>query len=418
MDAAHHRPILPAMTFELKPSTEAGQRFVSTAAALIPALREAAAIADRNSQMPEKSFQALQSSGITAACVPEELGGWGLQSVYDWMLGIRELARGDGSVAIASNMHLAVTRGMAQAFAQSADQAGSGAAVPLQAVAEGKMLICATATERGTDNLHPFTEAVACDNGWRINGQKMFVTLSPLATHLAMNLRLRDDKGDHLATTMMPISTPGVIPQNDWDALGMRGSGSQSVAFEDVEVGRASVRKLGPWGQWSTSVLINRTLGNLTLVAAFLGIAEHARELAFEALNKQMKVGEPVRDNPGVQQMAGELEIELTRCRGTLAQAGRGVDDWLANAKTRPPTLEDAHALMQSYQAAKWVVNRGAIDIVDKALDLAGGAGFMSGNPLSRLYRDVRAGPFMQPHAAVDIRGYVGQVALGIYPEH
>ena len=72
---------------------------------------------------------------------------------------------------------------------------------------------------------------------------------------------------------------------------------------------------------------------------------------------------------------------------------------------------------MQSYQAAKWVVNRGAISIVDKAMDLAGGSGFMAGNPLSQLYRDVRAGPFMQPHAAVDIRGYVGQVALGIYPE-
>ena len=48
---------------------------------------------------------------------------------------------------------------------------------------------------------------------------------------------------------------------------------------------------------------------------------------------------------------------------------------------------------------------------------LAGGAAFMSGHPLSRLYRDVRAGPFMQPHAAVDIRRYVGQVALGIYPD-
>ena len=100
-----------------------------------------------------------------------------------------------------------------------------------------------------------------------------------------------------------------------------------------------------------------------------------------------------------------------------FAQAGSGVDEWLSNAVEHPPTLEQAHELMQSYQAAKWVVNRGAIAIVDKAMDLAGGSGFMSGNALSQLYRDVRAGPFMQPHAAVDIRGYVGQVALGIYPE-
>ena len=91
------------------------------------------------------------------------------------------------------------------------------------------MLICATATERGTDNLHPQTTATRTDEGWLIDGSKLFVTMSPIATHLAMNLRMSDDDGDHLATTMLPIDTPGILPQNDWDALGMRGSGSQSV---------------------------------------------------------------------------------------------------------------------------------------------------------------------------------------------
>jgi alkylation response protein AidB-like acyl-CoA dehydrogenase len=405
------------MTFDLHPRTEAGQRFVSAATDLIPALREAAPIADRDSEMSAQTFRALQDVGIAAAFVPEELGGWGLDSVYDWMLGIRALARGDGSTAIAINMHLAVTRGMAQAYVQAGRRADSGAAIPLRAVAADEMLICATATERGTDNLHPFTEATATDDGWVINGQKMFVTMSPLATHLAMNLRLRDKEGDFLATTMLPINTQGLLPQDDWDALGMRGSGSQSVRFEDVKVSAGAVRKLGRWGQWSTAVLINRTLGNLTLVAAFLGIAEHARSLVFESLGTQKKLDQPIRENPGIQQTVGELEIELTQCRGTLAQAGLGVDEWLSNAIANPPSLEQAHELMQSYPAAKRAVNRGAISIVDKALDLTGGSGFMASNALSRLYRDVRAGPFMQPHAAVDIRGYVGQVSLGIYPE-
>ena len=405
------------MTFDLHPKTEAGRRFVAAATDLMPALREAAPIADRDATMSAPTFRTLQDVGIAAACVPEELGGWGLTSVYDWMLGIRALAQGDGAAAIAINMHLAVTRGMAQAYGTSGSRADSGAAVPLRAVAAGEMLICATATERGTDNLHPFTEATADEDGWLINGHKMFVTMSPLATHLAMNLRLRDEGGDFLATTMLPIDAPGLIPQDDWDALGMRGSGSQSIKFEDVRARAGTVRKLGRWGEWSTSVLINRTLGNLTLVAAFLGIAEHARELALQSLTTQKKLGRPVRDNAGVQQSVGELEIELTQCRGTLAQAGSGVDEWLSNAVEQPPTLEQAHELMQSYQAAKWVVNRGAIAIVDKAMDLAGGSGFMTSNALSQLYRDVRAGPFMQPHAAVDIRRYVGQVALGIYPE-
>jgi alkylation response protein AidB-like acyl-CoA dehydrogenase len=63
---------------------------------------------------------------------------------------------------------------------------------------------------------------------------------------------------------------------------------------------------------------------------------------------------------------------------------------------------------MKEYQAAKWVVNRGAIEIVNQAMDLCGGGGFMSSNPLSLL---------MLPFAATEMRDYVGQVALSIFPQ-
>ncbi len=405
------------MTFTLEPETEPGKKFVDTAAELIPDLRSNANAADSTSTMAAASIEALQQSGIAAAFVPEELGGWGLSSIRDWMLGIAALARGDASIAIGINMHLAVSRGMSTAFQQSGGNIESRSAAPLKAIANQQMLICATATERGSDNLHPLTEATDTDGEWFINGTKLFVTMSPLATHLAMNLRLRDAEGDHLVTTMMPIDTPGLNPQDDWDALGMRGSGSQSIQFDNVRVERKSLRRLGPWGEWSTGVLVNRTLGNVTLVAAFLGVAEHAREIALESLAKQTRNGEAVSSSPAVQQHVGEMEIELTRCRALLDYTGRGIDDWLRNAIPNPPSREEAHSLMQAYQASKWSINRGAIEIVDKAMDLSGGGAFMSGHPLSRLYRDVRAGPFMQPHSPVDIRRYVGQVALSLYPD-
>ena len=135
------------------------------------------------------------------------------------------------------------------------------------------------------------------------------------------------------------------------------------------------------------------------------------------AADSQTRLGEPLNSLAGVQQTVGEMEIELARCRSILQQAGIGVDEWLASAEENPPTLESAHQLMKDYQCAKWVVNRGAIDIVDKAMDLVGGGGFMNSHPLARLYRDVRAGPFMQPHSPTELRGYVGQVALGLLPD-
>ena len=407
------------MSFALKPKSQAGARFADAARSLIAEFRERADNADRAGTMCSENFNALARTGIPGAFVPESLGGFGLRSVHDWLLGIATLARGDGSTAIAINMHLGVTRGMALAYeAGNADgRASDGLRTPLEAVANGTMLICATATERGTDNLHPQTTAVKTAEGWRIDGTKLFVTMSPIATHLAMILRMRDEEGDHLATTMLPIDAVGIFPQDDWDALGMRGSGSQSVRFDNVLVDRGGVRRIGPWGQWSTAVLINRTLGNLPLVAAFLGIAEHAYEVTMTALSKQTRGGDPINRSAGVQHTVGEMEIELAKCRSILQQAGIGADEWLQEAQESPPTLPDAHNLMKDYQSAKWVVNRGAIDIVSKAMDLVGGGGYMNSNVLARLYRDVRAGPFMQPHSPLELRAYVGQVALGLLPD-
>jgi alkylation response protein AidB-like acyl-CoA dehydrogenase len=72
---------------------------------------------------------------------------------------------------------------------------------------------------------------------------------------------------------------------------------------------------------------------------------------------------------------------------------------------------------MRDYQCAKWTVNQNAIDIVSKAMDVVGGGAYTSGNELSRLYRDVRAGPFMQPFSPTELHMYVGQVAAGFPPE-
>jgi alkylation response protein AidB-like acyl-CoA dehydrogenase len=407
------------MGFAMTPRTEAGARFVAAAETLIPAFWQRADDADRDGIPCVENYQQMMDCGVAAAFVPEELGGGGLESVHDWILGIATLARGDGSSAIAINMHLAVSRGLALAHHAAASRGTppDGLSAPLSAIAAGEMLICATATERGTDNLHPLTEATRADQGWRIDGTKLFVTMSPVATHIAMNLRMRDADGDHIATTMMPIDTPGVVPQDDWDALGMRASGSQSIKFVDARVPEPSVRRLGPWGKWSIGVLMNRTLANLPLVGAFLGIAESAHEFALDAVSRQKRLGAPVNETPGVQQLVGEMEIELAKCRSVLQQAGLAMDEFLQRFAEEPPTLDAAHQIMKDYQSAKWVVNRGAIDIVSKAMDLLGGAGFMNSNPLARLYRDVRAGPFMQPFSVLEAREYVGKVALGLPPD-
>lgn len=316
-------------------------------------------------------------------------------------------------------MHLGMSRGLVLGYReaqQGSPDAAEALAVPLRGIVSGDMVICATATEPGTDNLHPMTEAVRDDEGWRIDGRKIFVTLSPIATHLAMNLRVRGDEGDQLAMVMLPMSTPGLIPGEDWDALGMRSSGSQSVRFEGARVGPSDVRPMGPWGGWSVPMLQNRTVTNLPLVGAFLGIAEAAHDVAIDHLATATRVGRPAVGSSGVQHVVAEMTLELARCRATLGAAAVELDEYFARHVQGGATMQDAHHLMADYQAAKWTVNRGAIEVVSRAMDLLGGGGYTNSHVLARLYRDVRAGPFMQPFSPTELREYVGQVALGQYP--
>ena len=113
-----------------------------------------------------------------------------------------------------------------------------------------------------------------------------------------------------------------------------------------------------------------------------------------------------------------EMEILLATSQSILARLGVQLDDFMAETEGgAKATYAQGHELMKDYQSAKWVVNRHAIDIVSQAMDLSGGGGFMAGNPLSQVYRDVRAGPFMQPYSPIDAREYMGRVLLGDLPD-
>ncbi len=404
------------MSYNIAPRTPAGERVIAAANTLIEPFRMRADAADRANEICAENYLDMQRSGVAAAFVPEELGGMGLRSMHDWILTIATLAKGDGSAAIAISMHLSATRGLAALY--RASEAGSAphlrARKILEAVAKSEILICSTTTERGTDNLHPLTEAVGTEDGWRLNGMKNFVTMSPLATHVATNVRTRDAEGDFIANVLMRMDTEGVLQQGDWDALGMRASGSQSVKFDNCLAPHDGLRKIGPWGRWSTPVLVNRTLANVPLVGAFLGIAEAAFQYALDGQSK----AQGTENRPGVYNALAEMEILLATAQCILAQIGTKLDDFMAETKGgATATYEQGHELMKDYQSAKWVVNRNAIDIVSQAMDLSGGGGFMARNPLSRLYRDVRAGPFMQPYSPIDARDYMGKVLLGAYPE-
>jgi alkylation response protein AidB-like acyl-CoA dehydrogenase len=215
-----------------------------------------------------------------------------------------------------------------------------------------------------------------------------------------------------------PKDAPGVTVVENWDAMGMRASGSHDVLLEGVRVPAASVLPGRTWGKVNGSFAETSASLNFSLAATFLGMAESARDLAVDlASRRKGPSGKPLAERIPIQQLIAEIEIDLAAARGVLERAGRFADAFFSTYAPNTAPEAKAHALLKEHQIMKWTVQRKAIDVVDRAMTTVGGSAYLSKSPFSRLYRDVRAGPFMQPFAPYEALEYIGRVTLGVDPQ-
>ncbi len=395
------------MLLELTAHTEPGRHLTALAARLAEQLATRAAQHDRDATYPHESVEALRACGYYAAPVPDELGGMGVDSVHDLIVASSRLAEGDASVAIGVNMHMAVLVNLARLWrrARAAGDArrASALAAPLEAVVRDGVVIAAAVSEPRQDLTRPATTATRTASGWRIDGRKTFCTGSPGATVLYASVSYVDPEGtQRYAFAPVPADTPGVVMHDDWDALGMRASGSQSVSFEGVELPEHAVRGGFPAGDARGYIERNLPAG-LFHASASLGIAEAANRAANAAAARRGELDARGRT------LVGENAIELSACRASLSRAAA-----LLDASAGPDS--DVLSLFAEAQAAKAFVDEAAARVVDRALCLSGGAGYLNGHPLARAYRDVRAGAFMHPLGANRAYEFLADVSLGREP--
>jgi alkylation response protein AidB-like acyl-CoA dehydrogenase len=408
--------------FALQPHTEPGRRFVALAEKHVPELAAAAADNDRERTFPFESFEQLHESGLLKACVPEDLGGLGVESVQDFVAGIDRIGRGDGSTALAVNMHLSQVWLLAwhwRSLRESGLPHVAAMAGYLQQIGEQRLFMSSSVAEAGTDILHPRTTAAKEGAGWVLNGHKMFGTGAPVARVFQVTCRVESPEGPGFAIATVPRTIPGVNVQDNWDAMGMRGSGSHDVIYENVRLPAFAVAVLGPWGEWSEAYLAGNIVITLGLVAAFLGIAEAARDLAVAGVKTQKRgtAARPPAERPAVRHGIAEIEIELAAARAMLARTSSIAAEYFATHKSGACPMDELHELMKDFQCTKTFVTRKVADIVDRCLSVVGGGAYLARHPLSRLARDVRAGSFMQPFSPNEAFEYIGRVTVGMDPK-
>jgi alkylation response protein AidB-like acyl-CoA dehydrogenase len=407
----------PVAGIELQADTPAGQAMVAAAAVFAAEFADAALANDHDATFASDHLARLGEAGFLVAPIPARFGGGGVTSAHDLLIAMSRLARGDVATAIGVNMHFSVlgniVRTWHRAAARGATAEADATASFLEVIAAADIVFAAAVSEPSPQDLtRPATTATRVEGGWRIDGRKIFATMAPHATVLNVAVTYVDDGGEErYGFALVPVATPGVHIPHDWDALGMRSSESGSVTFTDVRVD--TVRGALPVGVQSAGLLDRFLVSGGFHAAASLGIAESAHAHVVATLRTR-----PVAtlDDAHATMRLAENVIDLGSMRGVLDRAGRLIDDHLAAFPCGDAALADVQAVYGEVQAAKTHINEAAARVVDRALALSGGAGYLAAHPLAKAYRDVRAGAFMHPLGANRAYDFLARTALGEPP--
>jgi alkylation response protein AidB-like acyl-CoA dehydrogenase len=241
--------------------------------------------------------------------------------------------------------------------------------------------------------------------------------MAPAATHFTTSVTYADEHGDErYAYALIPRNAPGVTVRDDWDAMGMRSSGSCSVVFDEVVLEGKGPGRGAPAGIISAEYLEMILNSGPAHTSAALGIAEAGHQLAIEAVcrKRQKNPGGAIR--PFIQERAAENSVDLAAARALFGRALVMIDEYEDEHTDERGSIGEVAAVFAEVQRAKAFVNAAAVRILDRALAMSGGGGYLTANPLSRLYRDARAGAFMHPLGVHVGMEYLGAHTLGLQP--
>jgi acyl-CoA dehydrogenase len=363
-------------------------RWTDLAEELGPQFAPRAAAHDEADTFVADNYEVLKAHKVFIAGVPEEFGGGGA-TVADLAGLLRTLARHCSSTALALSMH---THLVATAAWRWRHQNAPMEPLFKRLVAEGLVLI----STGGADWLQGSGTAVKAEGGFRVSGRKVFCSGAP-AGSLMLTTAVYDDPaaGPTVLQITVPTNATGVTVQNNWKALGMRGTGSHDITFENVFVPDAAVALRRPSGRWHPLIHTVAMVALPVFNAVYVGVAEAARDLALKAAARR-------RDDPLVQVLAGELENEVTAAGLALAR----MIDVAMTAEPGPETTTDV-------MCCRAILGRSTRAAVDKAMELAGGGSFLRPAQLERLFRDVQGVRF-HPLQDKPQTKTVGRALLGL----
>jgi alkylation response protein AidB-like acyl-CoA dehydrogenase len=329
-----------------------------------------AAERDERGVFPAELLRRLASLSAMGITVPEEYGGLGLDSAT-LLAAVEEIAYGDASLA---SIYTAHYLGLDPVLLAGTPEQKHRYMEPL---ARGECLAAFALTEpdAGSDIGSIGTTAIRDGPGWRLRGSKTFI--SNAAEAGVTIVFAKTDRGAGFRGIGAFVLTPdadGVSYSQPQDKCGLRSSPTYTVYLDDVRLsGDALLGNPGRGGNLALNVL-NRA--RIDIAAMANGIAMRALQLAIEHASTREQFGAPIRDFQAIQLLLGEMDAAVEVGRLTALWAGR---------------LRDSGAdLRRAASIAKYIATENCFSVVDQAVQVHGGAGFMRDSEIERLYRDCR----------------------------
>jgi butyryl-CoA dehydrogenase len=327
---------------------------------------------DREEAFPYDLVKEMAELGLMGLPFPEEYGGAGADTV-SYALAVMELARADASTAITMAAH--VSLGASPFYLFGTEEQKQKYLVPL---AQGKMLWGFGLTEpnAGSDAGNTQTKAVLKDGKWIVNGTKAFITNSGTdltgGTTITAVTGSRPDGKPEITNLIVEQTTPGFSRSKKYKKMGWRASDTRELSFVDAQVPEENV--LGQRGEGLKNFLTILDGGRISVAALSVGLARGAYDEALKYAKERTAFGRPISKFQAIQFKLVDMLMEIEHAELMILRAA-----WEKDQK---------RDFSQSASLAKLYAAEVSRRVVNEALQIHGGYGFMDEYPVSRMYRD------------------------------
>ena len=322
---------------------------------------------DRESRFPYDLVGELAELGLMGMTIPEGYGGSGADTV-SYALAIEELTRIDSSVAITVAAHHSL--GTLPIFYYGTEEQKQQW---LPELASGKKLAAFGLTEpgAGSDAGATRTRAALRDGEWVVNGSKIFITNAGTDITACVTITARTGENE-ISNLIIPNGTTGYEISAPMEKMGWHASDTRELSFRDCSLPEGNL--LGPRGEGFNQFLEILDGGRISVAAMAVGLAQGAFDLAAAYAKEREQFGRPISKFQAVQFRLADMATEIEAGRNLVYKAA-----WTKD-QGRPFGKEAAIAKLYTGEMSNRVVNW--------ALQVHGGYGYMDEFAISRLYRD------------------------------